>query len=74
MTPECLMMLTGCPRDNSMYPRTDRCDDRSANLGSSSADMGMVAVIVDDVSLFFFVGVIRVFGHNGNKRHRVPNI
>lgn len=41
------MILTGCPRDNSMYPRTDRCDDRMANVCSSSAGIGIV--VADDV-------------------------
>ena len=44
MTPECLMMLTGCPRDKSMYPSTERCDERRAKVCSSSAGIGTVAV------------------------------
>ena len=47
MTPEFLMMLTGCPRDSSMYPSTERCDDRSAKVCASSAG---IAVAADDVS------------------------
>ena len=46
MTPECLMILIGCPRDRSMYPRTDRCDERRTRVCSSSAS---VAVAAEDV-------------------------
>jgi hypothetical protein len=43
-TPECLMMETGCPRDSSMYPRTERCDVKEARICSISGDGGTVEV------------------------------
>ena len=30
------MMLTGCPRDTSMYPNTERWEERSESVDSSS--------------------------------------
>lgn len=46
------MMLTGCPRDKSRYPRTERCDDNVAKVCSSSCGIGAVAVVVaDDVGV-----------------------
>jgi len=50
MTPECLMMLTGCPRDSNIYPSTERWDERRDKVYSSSANMG-VAVVADDVGV-----------------------
>lgn len=32
-------MLTGWPRDTSMYPRTDLWEDNKANVDSSSGDI-----------------------------------
>jgi len=48
MTPECLIMLTGCPRDKSMYPSTERCDERRAKVCSSSTSIGIVVVTADN--------------------------
>lgn len=30
------MILTGCPRDTSMYPSTERCEERRDSVDSSS--------------------------------------
>ena len=32
------MIVTGCPRDSSMYPRTERCDVKEARICSISGD------------------------------------
>jgi hypothetical protein len=42
-------MLTGCPRDNSIYPSTERWDERRVKVCSSSAGIGAVVAVADDV-------------------------
>lgn len=38
ITPECLIIVTGWPRDSSMYSSTDRCDVNETSVCSSSGD------------------------------------
>jgi len=61
MTPELLMILTGCPRDRSIYPSTERCDERRAKVCSSSAGIGTVVAVADTVGATLECGNKNVF-------------